>query len=93
MIFSWICRFQFSTKLDFWESGILCFIAFSGIKRFGSIKSRKVSSQSLQSDKLMEDEDRDDGESVMSDEVEPTEAPEADDFSLCRNMPWVRVGL
>ncbi|XP_052063828.1 protein unc-80 homolog [Mytilus californianus] len=61
------------------------------IKRFGSIKSRKVSSQSLQSDKVMEDEDREDGESVLSDENEQTEAPETDDFSMCRNMPWVRV--
>lgn len=64
----------------------------SGIKRFGSIKSRKVSSQSLQSDKVMVgDEDHDDIESVLSDENEQTDVPETDDFSMCRNMPWVRV--
>ena len=41
---------------------------------------------------MMEDEDREDGESVLSEDNEPVEVQqETDDFSLCRNMPWVRV--
>ena len=39
----------------------------------------------------MGDEDREDGESVLSEDNEPVEVQETDDFSLCKNMPWVRV--
>ena len=72
----------------------------SGIKRIGSIKSRKVSSQSLQSSGqggYGDDEGGgEDTESLLSDEA--TECPsttaehqEPDDFSLCQNMPWIKV--
>ncbi|XP_021380201.1 protein unc-80 homolog isoform X3 [Mizuhopecten yessoensis] len=68
--------------------------AEGSIKRIGSVKGRKVSSQSLQSggERFPEEDGVDDMESVLSDEPESgPEYQEADDYSLCQNMPWIKV--
>lgn len=63
-----------------------------GFKRYGSQKSRKVSSQSQFSDRgLEEDVGLDDTESLLSEENEGGDHEEPNDVSLCHNMPWIKV--
>ncbi|XP_048774238.1 protein unc-80 homolog isoform X3 [Ostrea edulis] len=64
----------------------------SSFKRYGSQKSRKVSSQSQFSDRgLEEDVGLDDTESLLSEENEGGDHEEPNDVSLCHNMPWIKV--
>ena len=65
---------------------------FAGFKRYGSTKSRKVSSQSQFSDRgTEEDIGLEDTESLLSDENEGGDYDEPNDVNLCHNMPWIKV--
>lgn len=69
-----------------------CFICVQGFKRYGSQKSRKVSSQSQFSDRgAEEDLGMEDTESLLSDENESGDHDEPNDVNLCHNMPWIKV--
>eukprot|EP00105_Crassostrea_gigas_P024973 XP_011445404.1 PREDICTED: protein unc-80 homolog isoform X2 [Crassostrea gigas] len=64
----------------------------SSFKRYGSQKSRKVSSQSQFSDRgAEEDLGMEDTESLLSDENESGDHDEPNDVNLCHNMPWIKV--
>ncbi|XP_061164273.1 protein unc-80 homolog isoform X1 [Saccostrea echinata] len=64
----------------------------SSFKRYGSQKSRKVSSQSQFSDRgTEEDVGVEDTESLLSDENEAPDHDEPNDVTLCHNMPWIKV--
>lgn len=69
-----------------------CFTCVQGFKRYGSQKSRKVSSQSQFSDRgAEEDTGMEDTESLLSDENESGDHDEPNDINLCHNMPWIKV--
>lgn len=73
-------------------------MTMSGMKHGGSIKSRKISSHSLQSDaKFMEEEiPPEDTESMamMSDDTQESPSDkdnELEDEHLYTNLPWIKV--
>lgn len=78
----------------------LSFLSYPGIKLYGSIKSRKVSSQSIHSDSKCFDGEpsSEDIESMTMFNEEAQEAAtedqqEAEDERIYQNMPWVKVIL
>ena len=68
------------------------------MRRLGSVKSRKVSTQSLQSNiSIDQDEEpleEQDSGGMMSDEAqESPDVPEQDDQDYSKFMPWIKVSF
>ena len=82
---------------------ILCtihsFLAYlTGMRRLGSVKSRKVSTQSLQSNISIDQEgeppEEADSGGMMSDEAqESPDIPDQDDQDYSKFMPWIKVNI
>ena len=68
-----------------------------GIKRFGSIRSRKISSQSIRSDDKLEEE-MEDGDSPHASSDHETQEnymdqEVTDERNLGQNLPWIKVSI
>lgn len=69
-------------------------VTFAGLKRSGSVKARKVSTQSLRSDSSdVEPRDMEAADSggLMSDENPDQSPDESDEHDYSTYMPWIKV--
>ena len=64
---------------------------YSGIKRQGSSRDRKISTQSLRSDKSDDEHSCEAESAVISDDQESPDGPEVEEQDYSRYMPWIKV--